>query len=225
VVFSLSDFAQDFLPRLKDHVLSRFLGYDDSEEHTFTAAQRNSLIILDNKIYKHKVLRINYTTYDLRRAQDSLNPRTHADIMLLGNEESEPDELAPHPYWYARIIGIFHIYARYLGSDSRKRASQRVDFLWVRWFCRDSNHKSGWVARRLHRIGFYDANEIGPDAFGFIDPAQVIRGVHVIPGFAHGSTANLLPPSIARQPCEGDTDYSWYYVNQLVLFFTCKTND
>ncbi|KAG1849714.1 hypothetical protein F4604DRAFT_1971016, partial [Suillus subluteus] len=203
--------VKDFLPRLKDHILTCFLGYDDSEECTFTAAQRNSLIILNNKIYKHKVLRVNYTTYNLRRAQDSLNPCTHADIMLLGNEESEPGELAPHPYCYARIISIFHVYARYLGPDSHDRASRRVDFLWVRWFCRDSNHKSGWVARRLHRIGFYDANEVGADAFGFVDPAQVIRGVHVIPGFAHGSTANLLPPSIARQPCEGDTDYSWYY--------------
>ncbi|KAG1868437.1 hypothetical protein F4604DRAFT_2020743 [Suillus subluteus] len=135
--------VKDFLPRLKDHILTRFLGYDDSEERTFTAVQRNSLIILDNKIYKHKVLRVNYTTYDLRRAQDSLNPRTHADIMLPGNEESEPGELAPHPHWYARIISIFHVYARYLGPDSDDWASRHVDFLWVCWFCRDSNHKSG----------------------------------------------------------------------------------
>ncbi|KAG1822053.1 uncharacterized protein BJ212DRAFT_1264972 [Suillus subaureus] len=136
--------------------------------------------------------------------------------MLLGNEESEPGELAPHPYWYAHVIGIFHVYARYLGSDSHNQASQCIDFLWVHWFCRDSNHKSGWVACQLHQIGFYDANEVRADAFGFIDPAQVIRGVHVILGFTHGSTGNLLPPSIARQPHDGGMDYSWYYVNQFV---------
>ncbi|KAG2061327.1 hypothetical protein BDR06DRAFT_848767, partial [Suillus hirtellus] len=169
--------VKDFLPQLKDHILTCFLGNDDSEECTFTVVQRNSLIILNNKIYKHKVLCVNYMTYNLRRAQDSLNPRTHADIMLLGNEESEPGELTPHPYWYVRIIGIFHVYARYLGPDSDDRASRCVDFLWVCWFCRDSNHKSGWAAHWLHWIGFYDANEVGADAFGFVNPAQVIHGV------------------------------------------------
>ncbi|KAJ8592981.1 hypothetical protein M405DRAFT_732338, partial [Rhizopogon salebrosus TDB-379] len=213
------DFAiKDFLPRLKDHILARLLGSNDHNEQTFTPAQRNSLIIVDNKIYRHKVLRINYTTYDLRRAQDSLNPRMHADIMVLANEESQPGELAPHPYWYARIVGIFHVYVRYLGAQSHSRTSQRIDFLWVRWFCRDSNHKSGWAARRLHRIGFFDANEVGAEAFGFVDPHQVIRGVHLIPAYAHGFTYNLLPPSIARQPRDLDADFNWYYINQYVFF-------
>lgn len=28
-------------------------------------------------------MRVNYTTYDMRRGQDSVNPRTQADIMIL----------------------------------------------------------------------------------------------------------------------------------------------
>ncbi|KAG1881244.1 hypothetical protein F4604DRAFT_1518137, partial [Suillus subluteus] len=55
----------DFLLRLKDHILTRLLGHDDDSEQAFTPAQRNSLIIVNNKIYRHKVLRVNYTTYDL----------------------------------------------------------------------------------------------------------------------------------------------------------------
>ncbi|KAF9472523.1 hypothetical protein BDN70DRAFT_818521, partial [Pholiota conissans] len=47
---------------------------------------------------------INYTSYGLRCCQDSLNPQTHADIMIL----SHKDEENIYPYWYARIIGIFH---------------------------------------------------------------------------------------------------------------------
>ena len=42
------------------------------------------VIFKGNCIYWHPLLQINYTTYDLRRETDSVNPRTdHWDIMLL----------------------------------------------------------------------------------------------------------------------------------------------
>ena len=51
-------------------------------------------------------------------------------------------------------------------------------------------------------------------AFGFLDPKEVIRGVHLIPTFHHGRTTTLLPPSItARVPSEKDEDWYYYYVN------------
>ena len=51
-------------------------------------------------------------------------------------------------------------------------------------------------------------------AFGFLDPQEVIRGVHLIPTFYHGQTTTLLPPSItARVPSEKDEDWYYYYVN------------
>ena len=53
-------------------------------------------------------MRVNYTTYDMRRDQDSLNPRTQADVMLLAHEDLTARN--SHPYWYARIIGLFHVY-------------------------------------------------------------------------------------------------------------------
>ncbi|KAG2062788.1 hypothetical protein BDR04DRAFT_1039774, partial [Suillus decipiens] len=59
----------------------------------------------------------------------------HADIMVLANEESQPGELALHPYWYTCIIGIFHVYIRYFGAQSHSHTSQCIDFLWVHWFC------------------------------------------------------------------------------------------
>ena len=37
--------------------------------------------------------------------------------------------------------------------------------------------RGGWKAKKLHQIGFIEGNE----AFGFIDPADVIRAVHLIP--------------------------------------------
>ena len=185
----------------------------DGDEHGFTAEERSNLIFANNRIYKHKVLRVNYTTYDLRRAQDSLNSRTHADFMTLSHEDDIPDHKR-FPYWFGRIIGIFHAVVQYNGpgSTTRSMEPQRLEFLFVRWFGRDMSYRGGWKSRRLHRIGFVGADD--DMAFGFLDPQEVIRGVHLIPTFHHGRTTTLLPPSItARVPSEKDEDWYYYYVN------------
>ena len=176
-------------------------GYD-GDETEFTADQRNTISFVQNRIYRHKVLRVNYTTYDLHRAQDALNPRTHADVMVLAHED---DSEYPHPYWYARIIGIFHVNVRY---QARLR---RINVLWVRWLARSMDTTSIWATKRLPRVGFYDSSD--PSAFGFLDPESIIRGVHLIPAFTYGQTSELLPHSIARQPSENHEDWEWFYVN------------
>ena len=86
-----------------------------------------------------------------------------------------------------------------------------MEFLWVRWFGYDLNHHAGWAARRLHCIGFIPSED--PGAFGFLDPKDVIRGVHLILGYAYGVTAELLLPSIGRHPQENDVDWVYYYMN------------
>ena len=198
-------FVQDFLPRLKNHLLGRLLGQEFTGDETeFTPAQQNSVTFLNNRLYRHKVLRINYTTYDLRRAQDSLNPRTHANVMVLAHED---DPQISHPYWYARIIGIFHAFVNHRSSPE----PVHMDFLWVRWYGRDVGHRTGWNTKQLHRVGFVDGND--PQAFGFLDPSLIIRGCHLIPAFDHGRTKDLLPPSLARLNTENDMDSVFYYVN------------
>jgi hypothetical protein len=183
----------------------------DGDKHSFTAAERNRLIIINNRIYKHKVLRVNYTTYDLRREQDSLNSRTHADFMTLSHEDDIPDHKR-FPYWFGRIIGIFHTMVRYQGAGPHLTKPQRFNFLFVRWFGRELNHQAGWKSKRLHRIGFVDGDD--DTAFGFLDPQEVIRGVHLIPAFKYGQTTTLLPPSTtARVSSEKDQDWLCYYVN------------
>jgi len=126
--------------------------------------------------------------------------------MVLSHEDDE----SAHPYWYARIIGIFHVDVRHTGPDSRSMDTQSMEFLWVRWFGYDIHHCAGWATRRLHRVGFIPSDDVG--AFGFLDPKDVIRGVHLIPAFAHGRTDELLPLSIARQPKDHDRDWVYYYV-------------
>ena len=54
---------------------------------------------------------------------------------------------------------------------------------------------------------------------GFLDPEQVIRGVHLIPTFARGHTSERLGPSITCQPTENDEDWEGYYINMYVFYY------
>lgn len=174
----------------------------------FTAAERSKLLILHNKFYRHKVMRVNYTTYDVRQGQDSLNPRTHSDIMILARDGD-----SAHPFDYARIVGIFHVdIVHNVPGASATPVSKEV--LWVRWFRHDSRYQAGFKRKRLHRVRFVSATD--PNAFGFLNPDEVIRGAHLIPSFYYGGTEELLKsPSIAR-PGEVD-DWRYFYVNMYVF--------
>jgi hypothetical protein len=165
--------------------------------------------IVDNRIYSAKVLQVNYTTYDVRRGQDSINPRTqHCDVMV----HSREDNLQAHPYWYARVLGVFHARVLHTGPAATNRSVQNLEFLWVRWFGRAPEHRSGPIFARLPKIGFME--DIDELAFGFLDPSLVIRGCHLIPAFSDGKTIDLLRTihTVARPPCEMD-DWVNFYVN------------
>ncbi|KAJ7917935.1 hypothetical protein B0H13DRAFT_2321865 [Mycena leptocephala] len=146
----------EFLPKLQEHLLSRFTHPDwTGDGNEFTPAQRFRLILTNERIYMHKILRINYTTYDVRRGQDCLNPRTHSDVMYL-----TPEEDAPHPFGYAQIIGVFH--ADVVNTADRNSKPQSMEFL----------------RKRYHRIEFVPQSD--PDAFGFLNPDEFIRGAHIL---------------------------------------------
>ena len=79
-----------------------------------------------------------------------------------------------------------------------------MEFLWVRWFSLDATAPGGFKTHRLHRLTFiHHENE---NAFGFIDPKDVIRAAHLIGAYSFGRTNRYLTPSIARQPGESDED-------------------
>jgi hypothetical protein len=197
---------------LKDHLLGRLLDSDyNGDETIFSDADRNTVRLVDNRIYSAKVLRVNYTTYDVRRDQDSMNPRTHCDVMML-SPETGPNA---HPYWYARVLGMFHARVLHIGPAARNRSVQNIEFLWVRWFGIVTGHRYGFKAARLPKISFIDDGD--PLAFGFLDPSLVLRGCHLIPGFFDGHTSELLktPHTAARPPGESE-DWSTFYVNMYV---------
>ncbi|KAG1851402.1 hypothetical protein F4604DRAFT_1541102, partial [Suillus subluteus] len=95
-----------FVPKLKDHLLSRLLSLDyDGNERVFTDAERNSVRFINNlnKVSQAKHLQINYTTYDVRRDQDTLKPGYGGAVMTLSREHGDDT----HPFWYAQVLGTF----------------------------------------------------------------------------------------------------------------------
>ncbi|RPD82127.1 hypothetical protein L226DRAFT_541597 [Lentinus tigrinus ALCF2SS1-7] len=193
--------CEKFVYKVKAHIYERLTGHEPQSRDDVARTR-----IRSNALRLHKRVRLNYTTYDMRRTQDSINPSTHSDVMMLAS----PDDAAVHPYVYARVISVFHVKAYLSGEDGSPDTAERLlHILWVRWFELDSTAPGGFMTRRLHRLRFAHVDD---DAFGFISPSRLLRGVHLIPAFAHGRSDSTLPgPSIARRDSDGDDDQDWNY--------------
>ncbi|PCH34524.1 hypothetical protein WOLCODRAFT_155177 [Wolfiporia cocos MD-104 SS10] len=131
--------------------------------------------------------------------------------MVISHEDDGPDA-DTHPYWYARVIGIFHVNVVHTGIFLVSPKLQRMDFLWVHWFGMDPEEPGGFDRCRLPRVGFVPWDE--EDPFGFLDPNDVLRVAHLILVFAYGCTDSLLGCSDTWQVHgEDHLDYVNYYVN------------
>nr|GAT47145.1 predicted protein [Mycena chlorophos] len=204
---------KDFLPKLRTYLRRYLLGILGNDQPLSNEALLN-VVIKKDLLYAHATMQVNYTTYDVRRAQDVLNPRTRRFFIVHAQ-----DPIDSHKFWYGEIIGIFHCYvllADY-AEDNDLGQFQRVEFLWVRWFQRDMSYRCGFEKKRLPRVNYIYADDPDADAFGFLDPHDVVRGCHLIPAFRYGRTVDYLPKSIARRSCEGDQDWTFYYANLFVL--------
>ena len=167
-------------------------------------ANLNDVILRHDRIYRHHILWINYTTYDVRRANDIFNPNTeHCDILMLHRPESEDDH---HQFCYARIIGIYHANVQYIGSGMKDYLPRRMDFLHVRWFEQVPQQD----LHGLDALRFVQMND--PGSTDFVDPADMLRGCHLLPAFRHGK---LHSEQVATSPIARDSDdWKYYYVNR-----------
>ncbi|KAK0493664.1 hypothetical protein EDD18DRAFT_1078297, partial [Armillaria luteobubalina] len=131
--------------------------------------------------------------------------------IVLANETT-----STHPYWYACIIGIFHAEACYHDPNGSLEDSWpfNVNFLWVCWYSFDGKHWSGFRAKWPHWVGFVQGED--PEAFGFLDPSNIIQGTHLVPVYRLGQTQDVLPLLIAYHPNEHDKDYECYAVDMWV---------
>ena len=172
------------------------------------------VLLKNDRIYRHRLMRINYTAYDVRRMQDSINPNTdHRDVILL----SDTPTSTAHPFCYARVLSIFHANVIYNGPALTDYQPRRLEFLWVHWFEVIESHQEQ-NAYKLDVLRFVPMHE--DDAFGFIDPADVLRSCHLIPDFSKGK---LHPDCQAMSRASRDAnDSKQYYVNRFVFWSTIE---
>lgn len=210
---------QGFLQKLKEHLLPRMgavLGSKrDSPGNNNNATHDNnlcssSIIFKHDRIYSHSLMRINHTTYDVRRSQDVINPSTsHCHVMLFASSE-HPDSSPSHPFKYAQVLGIYHVNAMYIGPGMIDYEAHKFEFLWVRWFQPVDTGSTGWSDRKVDRVQFPPIAR--GDAFDFIDPADVLRSCHIIPRFAKGQ---LHSDGKGLSTCARDSaDWVEYYVGR-----------
>jgi hypothetical protein len=87
-------------------------------------------------------------------------------------------------FWYARVLGVYHINVVYEGPGQRDWNPRRLDFLWVRWYECNNADAYDWSSSTLQSLSFPSVE--GAFAFGFLDPTDVIRACHIIPAFVSG---------------------------------------
>ena len=188
-----------FVPDLKAHLKARLCTED-------SAWPEDTPIILDRDcLFAHATARINFTTYDLRRGQDIIHIGTDKCFVMVNSPNESDDDR--YPWTYGQVLGIYHVNVLRPGMASKVR----MEVMWVRWLRRNTTWPCSANDFRLPRVSFLPANS--PDAFGFIDPAVVLRAAHLIPGFHYGRIFTLLGPSLARAP---SGDWRYYYVGRFV---------
>jgi hypothetical protein len=184
-------------------------GLDLSEATIAEGATK--VVFQGQRIFRHKLLYLNYTTYDIRQDQDIVNPNSNRrDVMFL-RASSLDDRASDHHYVYGRVLGIFHANVL-LAGDQNLQHWERFDFLWVRWF-KPLKAEQPWSSKRLDTLTFPPLNDL--NSVTFVDPADALRACHIIPRFSSGlaklSAANL---SICAH---NQADWKQYMVNRYVL--------
>ena len=133
---------------------------------------------------------------------------------MVNSPETGPNA---QPYWYAHVIGIFHVIvsSTHPELEAIARSWCQMGFLWVRWFGMEpGRYCHGFHIGHLPKIGFVELTD--EYAFTFLDPTRVIRGAHLIPAFAEGCSSALLPvKKLVVHILNSNEDDDWlnFYVN------------
>ena len=88
----------------------------------------NGVFFKGDCIYQHKLIRFNFTTYDMRRGTDIVNPGTsRCNIMLIAGRADGSD----HHFLYARVLGAYHVNVISPGARVPDYKARSFNFLWV----------------------------------------------------------------------------------------------
>ncbi|KAG2012178.1 ubiquitin and ribosomal protein S27a [Coprinopsis cinerea AmutBmut pab1-1] len=216
-IFKLKNFIHvNWRDALHQYILHRDPSYQGSPEDLDCPPDWTYVSIRDNRLYSHKTMRINYTTYDMKRDGDFIHVNSDNRNIMVLNPDFQPDEpdQVNHPYRYARVLGIFHVkldvgkYLEALPGAFNDLRPMQFEALWVQWYeVKPSTSPFG-----LDRVDLVPFSH--PHSTGFIRPDQVIRASHIVPRFSQGQsnpTGNQIS-SFARNT----SDWNAYYVNRFV---------
>jgi hypothetical protein len=108
--------VQDFIPKLKQHLLRRVLSILNLQHQSQTSdCGPNSFLFKHDRMYQHNLLRINFTSYDVRRSQDAVNAHIlHCNIMVLNRDGDDDDNTSDHLFRYAWVLGTYHVNVVYV---------------------------------------------------------------------------------------------------------------
>ncbi|KAF6742787.1 hypothetical protein DFP72DRAFT_829608 [Ephemerocybe angulata] len=170
-----------------------------------------SVVLHDNSLYSHQLIRIKYTSYDIQREESVIHIGTpQCNVMLLNQAYSARSWDTEHPYVYAKVLGIFHANVLYVGTLSdgtRCLDSHRIDLLWVHWY----NILQAGESRETFQLDRLTLEPLDSgSALDFLDPKDVIRGVHIVPRFSQGKN-----PPVPKSRWVGKQD-SWkaYHISR-----------
>ncbi|KAJ3512823.1 hypothetical protein NMY22_g15219 [Coprinellus aureogranulatus] len=178
----------------------------------------NTIYFHSEKIYRHNILQILYTTYDCRQDCDTLNPSTsRRDFMSVAMPADNPEATESTDYVYGRLLGIFHANVLYMGPGAFDYRRRRFDFLWVRWYepVTSTRTSAAQPTKELDRVRFIPLTKT--DSWGFIDPSHVLRAAHILPRFALGQLhRDAVPGRIFSKCAREREDWKEYCINRFV---------
>lgn len=214
--------SQGFVPKLREHLLPRIgpalfdrqarlaSTGDSGSVHPQPLLDPSWIHFKDYRIFSHKIMRVKYTTYEVRRDEDVIHINSDGCNIMVRNPEHD-DNPHTHPFLYAHVLGIYHAHVSYAGELAvgiRDLHPIRLEFLWVRWYKLQDPELEGPTP--LDRLTFLPVTS--PNATSFIDPDTVLRGAHIIPRFRLG---RVHERGQGQSEMAGDgSDWKEYFVNR-----------
>lgn len=205
---------QGFVPQLKKHLLPRILEKYRCTTELLADDAWQHVILQHNRLFSHKILRLGYTTYDTRRSEDIIHTNTpRCNVMLLNRRYNKATWKTESPYLYAKILGVFHANVAFVGglpshiSPGGATIFHRIEFVWIQWY---SYHGSNGEFA-LDRVTLRPVER--GDCLAFLDPAEIIRAVHLVPHFSLGRLS--APPPKSRLVSAAPWSlWKAYYINK-----------
>ncbi|KAJ3543473.1 hypothetical protein NMY22_g3125 [Coprinellus aureogranulatus] len=177
------------------------------------------VVLHESRLYSHKLLRTTYTTYDMRQDEDIVHIDTpQCNVMLLNRSYNDAEACSVQsPYLYAKVEGIYHANVSFVGELpglSHPRCDwHRLDFIHVRWM-RFLKSEREFTLDRVEPAS-------GPDAWAFVDPAHILRGVHLVPQFALKEDESERDLECDIPPRE--EQWKAYYINNMECLSGTRT--